>query len=132
MLSVVLLTPLLGFLVLLLIPGTREREVRLAANGFGLLGVLVFLPVLYGFQSGADFQFIERIPWIPSIGASYHLSVDGISLLMVGMTVLVGFLAILSSWNAIQHRAKEYYANFLVLKFDITGVFLSRDMILIF
>jgi len=123
---------LLGFLVLLLIPGTRAREIRLAANGFGLLSFLVFLPVLAAFQPAADFQFIERVPWIPGIGASYHLSMDGISLLLVGMTALVSFLAILSSWGAVKHRTKEYYANFLFLQFATTGVFLARDLLLFF
>ncbi len=132
MLSVVLLTPLLGFLALLLIPGNRLKEIRLAANGFGMLGFLVYLPVLMQFQPAADFQFVERVPWISGIGASYHLSMDGISLLLVGMTALVGFLAILSSWNAIQHRTKEYYANFLFLQFAMTGVFLARDLLLFF
>jgi NADH-quinone oxidoreductase subunit M len=132
MLSVILLTPLVGFVVLLCIPSARQKDIRLAANAFAALACLVFLPVLARFDSLADFQFVEQMPWIPTIGASYHLSMDGISLLMVGMTVLVGFLAILSSWKTIQHRTKEYYANFLFLQFAITGVFLARDLLLFF
>ncbi|MCC6262949.1 MAG: NADH-quinone oxidoreductase subunit M, partial [Bryobacterales bacterium] len=79
-----------------------------------------------------DFQFDEQFSWIPSIGASYHLAMDGISFLLVGMTVVVGYLAILSSWNAVQVRLKEYYANFLFLQFAMLGVFLARDLLLFF
>jgi NADH-quinone oxidoreductase subunit M len=132
MLSLVLLTPLVGFLVLMLIPGDRLRVIRAVANAFGLAGILVFLPLIPAFQNSEDFQFTELLPWIPSIGANYHLAMDGISYLMVGMTVVVGFLAILSSWNAIHNRVKEYYANFLFLQFAMLGVFLARDLLLFF
>ena len=132
MLSLVLLTPLVGFLVLMLIPGDRLRVIRAVANAFGLAGILVFLPLIPAFQNSEDFQFTELLPWIPSIGANFHLAMDGISYLMVGMTVVVGFLAILSSWNAIHNRVKEYYANFLFLQFAMLGVFLARDLLLFF
>ncbi|MCC6264962.1 MAG: Fe-S-binding domain-containing protein, partial [Bryobacterales bacterium] len=95
MLSLVLLTPLLGFFVLLLLPGDRPKLVRTVANAFGLAGIAVYLPLLAAFQNGDDFQFDEQFSWIPSIGASYHLAMDGISFLLVGMTVVVGYLAIL-------------------------------------
>lgn len=132
MLSVALLTPLIGFLVLLLIPAKKTATLRWTANVAGIAGVLAFLPLFFQFRTDADFQFVENIPWIPSIGASYYIAMDGISLLLAGMTAIVGFLAILSSWNAIQSRQKEYYANFLFLQFAATGVFLARDLLLFF
>ncbi|MCC7342431.1 MAG: NADH-quinone oxidoreductase subunit M [Bryobacterales bacterium] len=132
MLSLVLLTPLLGFFVLLLLPGDRPKLIRTVANFFGLAGVAVFLPLALNFQNSEDFQFSQQYPWIPSIGTSFHIAMDGISFLMVGMTVVVGYLAILSSWNAVQVRLKEYYANFLFLQFAMLGVFLARDLLLFF
>jgi NADH-quinone oxidoreductase subunit M len=77
-------------------------------------------------------QFIERVPWIPTVGASWSLGVDGFSLLLVVMTAALGFLAILSSWNAIEHRLKEYYGWFLFLQFAMLGVFVSTDFLLFF
>ncbi|MDZ7638980.1 MAG: proton-conducting transporter membrane subunit [Bryobacterales bacterium] len=93
---------------------------------------LAFLPLLPAFQNSEDFQFSQHLAWIPSIGANFHIAMDGISFLMVGMTVVVGFLAILCSWNAITVRVKEYYANFLFLQFAMLGVFLARDLLLFF
>lgn len=132
MLSLVLLTPLLGFFVLLLLPGDRPKLIRTVANFFGLAGVAAFLPLALNFQNSDDFQFSQQFPWIPSIGTNFHIAMDGISFLMVGMTVVVGYLAILSSWNAIEIRTKEYYANFLFLQFAMLGVFLARDLLLFF
>ncbi len=61
---------------------------------------------------------------------SYHLGVDGISLLLVMLTTLMGFIAVFCSWSAIQDRVKEYYAMFLLLQTGMLGVFLSLDFFL--
>ena len=131
-LSIVLFTPLAGMAVLLLIPSAKPNAVKLWANIAGLLGFLVSLPLVLAFDRSKDFQFTERADWIPSIGASYHLAIDGYSLLLVVMTTLIGFLAILSSWNVIEHRLKEYYANFLLMQTTMLGVFMARDFLLFF
>ena len=79
-----------------------------------------------------DFQFVEKADWIPSIGASYQLAIDGYSLLLVVLTGLLGFLSILASWNAIDNRLKEYYGCFLLLQVGMLGVFMSLDFLLFF
>jgi len=80
-LSVVLFTPLLGALVLLFIPREMEHAHKIAGNVFGALGFLVSLPLLRWFKPGwGGFTFEETADWIPSIGAKYHLGIDGISL----------------------------------------------------
>ncbi|HWR51898.1 MAG TPA: NADH-quinone oxidoreductase subunit M [Bryobacteraceae bacterium] len=131
-LSVVLFTPLAGLLVLLLIPSSKTNLVKLWANVASFVGFLVCLPLVIGFDRTKDFQFEERLNWIPSIGASYHLAIDGYSLLLVVLTGAIGFLAVLSSWRAIDMRVKEYYANFLVLQTAMMGVFMTRDSLLFF
>jgi NADH-quinone oxidoreductase subunit M len=131
-LSVVLFTPLAGLLVLLLIPSSKANAIKLWANIASFLGFLVCLPLIFGFDTTKDFQFVERANWIPSIGASYYLGIDGYSLLLVALTGLLGFIAILSSWNAIDTRLKEYYANFLLLQTAMMGVFMARDFLLFF
>src|SRR5579862_7871562 len=131
-LSIVLFTPLAGMLVLLFIPSSNARAVKIWANVAAFLGFLVSLPLALQFDHTKDFQYVEQANWIPSIGASYHLGIDGLSLLLVMMTTLLGFLAILSSWNAIAERLKEYYAFFLLLQIGMLGVFMALDFLLFF
>src|SRR5579864_6027630 len=131
-LSIVLFTPLAGLLVLLFIPSSNERAIRLWANGISLAGFLVSLPLVFYFDRTKDYQFVERAPWIPTLGASYHVGIDGLGLLLVMLTTLLGFLAIFSSWNAIQVRLKEYYALFLLLQTAMLGVFMALDFLLFF
>jgi len=131
-LSIVLFTPLAGLLVLLFIPSSKPKAIRWWANIASLAGFLVCLPLIFQFDRSKDYQFVETASWIPSIGASYHLGIDGYSLLLIVLTGLLGFLSILSSWNAIQDRLKEYYANFLVLQVGMLGVFMALDFLLFF
>ena len=131
-LSIVLFTPLLGLLVLLLIPSSNQKAIKWWANLASLAGFLVTLPLVFGFDRGKDFQFVEKANWIPSIGASYHLGIDGYSLLLVVLTGLLGFLSILASWKAIEERLKEYYGCFLLLQVGMLGVFMSLDFLLFF
>ncbi len=129
-LSIILLTPLAGLIVLLLL--RDPLHIKIWANSVSFAGFLVTLPLLISFQPGGGMQFVEKAAWIPSLGASYHMGVDGYALLLVVMSALLGFLAILSSWNAIQHRLKEYYAYFLFVQFATLGVFLALDFLLFF
>jgi len=131
-LSIVLFTPLAGMLVLLLIPSSNARAIKLAANAIALVGFLVSLPLVFQFDSGKDFQFVEQAPWIPTLGSSYHIGIDGLGLVLVMLTTLIGFLAILSSWNAIHDRLKEYYCFFLLLQTGMLGVFMALDFLLFF
>ena len=110
-LSVVLFTPLAGLLVLLFIPSSNARAIKLWANFAALAGFLVSLPLALRFDSAKDFQFVEMAPWIPSLGATYRIGIDGLGLLLVMLTTLIGFIAILSSWNAVQNRLKETNLN---------------------
>lgn len=131
-LSIVLFIPLAGMLVLLFIPSSHDRAIRVWANAVGLLGFLASLPLVFRFDHTKDFQFVERAPWIPTLGATYHIGIDGLGLLLVMLTTLLGFIAILSSWNAIHHRLKEYYALFLLLQTAMLGVFVALDFLLFF
>ena len=107
-LSLVLFTPLIGFVVLLLIPSSNTRAIKLWANIASFAGFLVTLPLLFSFDPGKDFQFVEKADWIPSIGASYHLGIDGISLLLVVMTGLIGlYLYYSTDWAVFGQLLKE-------------------------
>jgi NADH-quinone oxidoreductase subunit M len=131
-LSIVLFTPLVGLLLLLFIPSSNARAIKLWANAASFAGFLVSLPLVVHFDPTKDFQFVEKAPWIPTLGASYHIGIDGLGLLLVMLTTLLGFISILSSWNAIQERLKEYYCFFLLLQTAMLGVFMALDFLLFF
>ena len=133
LLSLILLTPLAGVAVLLGIGRSREDAIRWMATFFAGLGFLVSVPLWFLYDpQGSPWQFTERAAWIPSIGASYFLGVDGYSALMVLMTTLLGFIAVLSSWTAVTERVKEYYICLLVLQTGMLGAFLALDGLLFF
>ncbi len=134
-LTTVLFTPLIGALVILFVPRERAEVHRLIGNAFGILGLLVSLPLIWRFRVGADaphFQFVTDHDWIPSIGARFTLGLDGLSLLLVLLTTLLGAIAILCSWNAIRNREKEFYFLLLILQTGMLGVFLSLDFVLFY
>ena len=136
-LSIILFTPLVGAFFLLLMPKENKNAIRWIANIFGFLGLAVSLPLIPWFwavKERAGFQFVEGTPnnWIPSIGSGYVLGIDGISFLLIMLTTLLGAISILSSWNAIQERVKEYYIWFLVLQTGMLGVFMANDFFLFF
>ncbi len=132
-LSLILFTPLAGAIVLLFVSRRRERVIRWVANAFGVAGFAVSLPLWFRYQPQGDpWQFVERAEWIPSIGASYFLGVDGISVLLVLLTTLMGAIAILSSWSAVTERIKEYYVFLLVLQTGMIGAFVALDFLLFF
>jgi len=131
LLSIILFAPLAGMLVLLLIPSSSKNLIKIWANLVGFACFLISLPLATRFdKSIAGYQMVERADWIPSLGAKYMVGVDGISLLLVMLTTVISFLSILSSWNAIEDRLKEYYAMFLLLQTGMIGVFISLDFFL--
>ncbi|MEO7653020.1 MAG: Fe-S-binding domain-containing protein, partial [Bryobacteraceae bacterium] len=103
-LSIVLFTPLAGMLLLFLIPSSNATAIKLCANIVAFVGFLVSLPLVIHFDRTKDYQFVENASWIPSIGAGYHLGIDGLGLMLVMLTTIVGFLAILGSWTAVETR----------------------------
>ena len=134
-LSIILFIPVAGIVPLVLIPGENKQAVRWWGNVVLFVDFLASLPLVFWFSSetpAQQFKFIERHNWIPSIGAQYHLGIDGISFLLIMLTTVLGFLAVLSSWTAIQERVREYYAMFLLLQVGMLGVFMSLDFFLFY
>ncbi len=133
LLSLILFTPLVGAGVLMFVNKRNEDAIRWIANLFGLAGFLVSLPLWFYYDyTNPSWQFVEKAEWIPSIGAQYHLGVDGFAVLLLLLTTLMGAIAILSSWNAIKERVKEYYIFLLILQTGMIGAFVSLDFLLFF
>ena len=131
-LTLLLACPLVGMLLVLALPKTAIRAIRgvaLLATGGALL---VSLKMLLDFHPAlASMQCQERLAWIPSLRVFYHLGVDGISVPMVLLTTILGFLACLAS-TSITERQKEYYALYLLLEVGMLGTFLALDLFLFY
>jgi NADH-quinone oxidoreductase subunit M len=114
---------------------SRSRPRAMMALGIGA-SALVFalsLSLVFVFEPGhSGMQLVERASWIPKIGASYKIGVDGLSVLLVLLTTFLTPLALLSSWNAIRERVKEYVIAMLVLETGMIGVFLALDLFLFY
>jgi NADH-quinone oxidoreductase subunit M len=104
------------------------RRLTLAAS---LLEALIALPLL-GFAPDAGFQFVERTAWVPHWGLEYHLAVDGISILMLWLTVLTLPLCVLCSWSYIEKRVKEFHICLLLMTSACVGVFVAMDLVLFY
>jgi NADH-quinone oxidoreductase subunit M len=110
------------------------------ASGVRLVGFLtstavfaVFLTAYAGFDPGSgDAQFIERFPWIESLGVSYALGADGISLVLAGITALLWPLALLGSWKSVTERVREYHLYMLLMETTLLGVFFALDAFLFY
>jgi NADH-quinone oxidoreductase subunit M len=135
LLSIITYTPLVGALVLLLPPFKgKDDAVRWFANVVGVVGFLVSLPLWFWFDPNhpKPFQFEERFDWIKGIGVQYYFGVDGISILLILLTTLLGAIAILSSWTAITDRVRQFYVFLLLLQTGMLGVFCAIDMFLFY
>ncbi len=135
-LNIVCYLPLVGMIAIMFIKKEKEDAIRWVANITAFLGFVVSIPLITAFteahKSPSGFYFVYERPWIGTIGASYKFGIDGISLLLVLLTTLLGFIAILSSWTAIKERVKEYYAFMLLLQTGMLGVFMSLDFLLFY
>jgi NADH-quinone oxidoreductase subunit M len=122
-----------GAILLLFVNKRSVNLIRWIANFFATAGFLVSLPLWFWYDTKSPaWQFVERLEWIPSIGAQYFLGVDGFSTLLILLTTMMGFIAVLSSWTAITTRVKEYYVFLLVLQTGMIGAFVSLDFLLFF
>jgi NADH-quinone oxidoreductase subunit M len=134
-LSIITYLPLAGALVLLLIPRENTKAFIHGATWIAFVDMLISLPLWWAYRTdeGApNFQFIEQANWIDAIHVQYKFGVDGISLLLVLLTTILGFISILSSWTAIKERQKEYYIFFLLLQTGMLGVFCALDLFLFY
>ncbi len=133
-LSIVAYIPLVGAIfIIAFVRGSDAVRVRNIATGVAFVDFLVSLPLWFSFDpDGELFQFRESHEWISAIGVRYEFGIDGISLLMVLLTTLLGVLAILSSWTAVKERQKEYYVFLLLLQTGMLGVFMAMDFFLFY
>ncbi len=133
LLSIVTWLPALGALIILFLFKKEQTDAikKFATAWFGV-AFLVSLGLLGYDRAIGGMQFIEDCQWIPIIGARYQMGVDGVAVLLIVLTTLLGVIASLSSWEYIGKREKEYYALLLLLQTAVVGVFGAMDMFLFY
>lgn len=131
-LTVLLLAPAVGALVLLALPRTRPDLFKLVALLASLLPAALVVWMLWAFETDIAhaFQFADRYTWIEGLGVSWHVGVDGLSLFLVVMTALMFPLAIVGVDP--EHSPKPYYAWMLILETGCLGTFVALDLIMFF
>ena len=138
-LTLVCFFPLLGVFLIILWPKGKENEtaVKWIANIVTLLGFLISIPLITEFNrpefiDGTGMRFVVKASWIEVLGVQFYFGIDGISLLLILLTTLLGFIAVLSSWSAISDRVREYYCYLLILQVGMLGVFMALDFFLFY
>jgi NADH-quinone oxidoreductase subunit M len=122
-----------GLIVLALGSDQRPAFTRKLALAGAVLGFLVTLPLYTGFNPAtADMQFVENVPWIPSLALNYHLGIDGISLWFVLLTAFITVIVVLAGWESVTSRVAQYMAAFLILSGFMIGVFAALDGMLFY
>ena len=133
-LSILLVLPVIGILLLTFISNNSESDVNLKQTALwvSFLNFIISLVVLFNFnQVDPNFQFVEKYYWLGDT-ISYHVGVDGISILFVVLTTFLVPICILASYNNIKFSMKEYLIAFLALETFMIGVFISMDLILFY
>jgi len=131
-LTTIIFLPVVGAILIAFLPGLTFRKIKSLAATFTFFPLALSLYVFAIFdRSGGAIQFEEKFSWIPAINAHYHLGVDGLSLPLVILMTLLGFLVVLISWK-VDLRPREYFAWLLLLETSILGVFCSLDLLLFF
>ena len=132
-LSAIIFLPVVGAILIAFAPGLSERAIKRIAAIFTFASLVLSIFVFASFDRSLAgvIQFEEKLSWIPAINAHYHLGVDGLSLPLVILMTLLGFLVVLVSWK-IDLRPREYFAWLLLLETSILGVFCSLDLLLFF
>lgn len=128
LLSAITYAPLAGALLIFFLPRTTREGARSIALIAALVSFALSIGLLLAFDRNAEFQFTEKRTWLAGLGASYHMGVDGMAVLLIALTTLLSVIAIIWSWNTITFRAREYYIALLLLQTGMLGVFMALDL----
>jgi NADH-quinone oxidoreductase subunit M len=138
-LTAALVLPLVGAVVVALLPKARVDAAKAVALGFSLavLGLVVAMSLTFDVATAGEYQLAEQYRWIPQLGVTFALGVDGIALSMVALTAVLVPVCLLASWRTLGHRAagkvdSSFLALVLVLEALVIGVFAARDLFLFY
>ena len=125
--------PIAGGIVVLLLGDRGIKAGRMVALLTSLVAVAASIPLYTGFDASTfDYQFVERLPWIPALHSTYYLGVDGITMPLILLTTLITVPVILAAWTVIDQRPAQYFAAFLIMEGLMIGVFAAADALLFY
>jgi NADH-quinone oxidoreductase subunit M len=131
-LSIIVFTPIVTGLLILLIPADRKTEVRMAALASGAFALILSIIAYFSYDiSAAGYQFVEKYEWLPALGISYHVGLDGMNAPLVLLTGVVMFTGVLISWG-VDDRPREFFAFLFILATGVFGVFVALDLFMLF
>ncbi|MCJ7624454.1 MAG: NADH-quinone oxidoreductase subunit M [Anaerolineaceae bacterium] len=131
-LSVIIFTPLVAGLLILVVPAERRNWIRGIALAASFLVLILTFILYFSYDSDAGgYQFLEKVPWVPALGISYFVGVDGLGLPMILLSGIVLFSSVLISWN-VTDRSREFFSFMMFLGSSVLGVFSSLDLFQLF
>jgi NADH-quinone oxidoreductase subunit M len=131
-LTVIWLSPIVGAIVILLLPKERHTEIRMTALAAAFIAMALALAAYFAYDTEVGgWQFEETAQWVPSLGIGYHVGADGVNLPMLALTGIVIFTGVMVSWS-ITDRPREFFVFLLLLTGGVFGVFMSLDLFLLF
>jgi len=132
-LSLAIWVPIVAGLIVLAVGDRNLREARGISLLGAIVGFLVTVPLVTGFQTGTSaMQFVELNPWIPRFNVNYHLGVDGISVLFILLNSFITVLVVIAGWEVIRSKVAQYMAAFLVMSGFLNGSFAALDAVLFY
>jgi NADH-quinone oxidoreductase subunit M len=136
LLTLLIAVPLVGAFLVLLVPGREEERAPLVRQlGFGVSLVVFALTLLVWARfdpTSPEFQFVEKVAWIPAFGIDYHVGLDGISLWLVVLTGFLTPIALLCSWESVEKKTRAFVFFILALEAFMIGVFVALDLFLFY
>ncbi len=132
-LSIVTFLPLLGVVLLALVPSNQHSTIKLVSLVVAIVTMVVSFCIGYIFDPlSTGMQFEVNVPWVKSLGIGYHMGIDGISLLLILLTTVLTVLCILASWRSVSTGVKGYFMSMLLLTTGMIGVFCALDLFLFY
>ena len=144
LLTLAIVTPIIGAILLMLIPnrdGSKDGLVRYVALGVSLVAFAITLMLWAGYDPaatasaaslGESFQYVERYQWIPAFNIEYYVGIDGLSLMLLVLTGFLTPIALLSGWESVEKKVKEFSIFMLLLEASMIGVFCALDIFLFY
>ncbi len=131
-LSIIVFTPIVAAMLILMIPGERKNEIRVTALAAATIAFLLAVWTYFSYdQTVGGYQFVEKYTWVPALGISFHVGVDGMNLPLVVLTGMVMVTGVLISWG-IDDRPREFFAFLFILATGVFGVFVALDLFHLF
>ncbi len=133
LLTYLLAIPIIGSIIILFINKEKFQLIKNVGLVVSLIAFVVSLFIYFGFDNqSSDFQFVNKFNWIKDLNISYHVGIDGLSMLLILLTTFLTPLTLISSWSGIKNKVKEFTFFMLFLELGMLGVFASLDMFLFY